>query len=122
MTRRWAGLECSTCMCPFLWMVKLNQITGNTNTQIFMRATDKFTMDYVEQGSPDVDVYKALFVNHELGLSSSKERMVKGADLNKLNAGCFFAKINGIYYQLYTPFEKWPEGLQFVPAEVFCIT
>lgn len=97
---------------------KLDQITGNTNTQIFMRATDKFTMDYVENSASMVSVSEAIYVNHSLGLTTRPERLIKGPDLNQLGAGAFYSRIDGLWYQLYTPFEKFPEHLDFNPAEV----
>jgi type IV secretory pathway TraG/TraD family ATPase VirD4 len=98
---------------------KTQSIIGNANTQIYMKATDKYTTAHVENASITVDVAKPLFTDKELGLSTTSVKAIQGPFLNELKAGAFYASVDGLWYQLYTPYEKVPENLDFKPADVF---
>lgn len=98
---------------------KTESIVGNTNTQVFMKATDKSTKEFVENAAINVDVMKAIFVDKELGLQSTKQKAIEGSYLGELKPGAFFVSVDGLWYQLYTPYEKVPSNLDFKPSDVF---
>ena len=98
---------------------KTQSIIGNANTQIYMKATDTITTEHVENVSITVDIAKPLFTDKELGLSTSTAKAIQGPFLNELKPGAFYASVDGLWYQLYTPYEKVPEHLDFKPSDVF---
>lgn len=98
---------------------KTQSIIGNANTQIYMKATDKYTTMHVEGASNSVDVSKPIFTDKELGLSTANKKAVEGPYLTELKPGAFYALLDGCWYQAYTPYEQVPPNLDFSPAEVF---
>lgn len=98
---------------------KMFSILGNTNIQVYMRANDKYTMEYVENTSDEVFVYRPNFLQHQLGLNQIRRKAILGPYLKKLPTGAFYANVYGEWYQLYMPYETVPEKYDFDPAKVF---
>jgi DNA helicase HerA-like ATPase len=98
---------------------KMQSIVGNTNIQIFMRATDKYTMEYVESTSDEVYIYRPNFIQHSLGVTQQRQRSILGPYLKQLKTGSFYASVYGQWYRLYTPFEPTPTVIDFEPEKVF---
>lgn len=98
---------------------KMLAIVGNTNIQIFMRATDKYTMEYVESTSEEVYVYRPNYMQHTLGLNQVRQRAVLGPQLKRLKTGSFYAVVYGQWFRIYSPFEQPPAKIDFDPSEVF---
>ena len=99
---------------------KTKSIIGNTNIQIFMRATDDATMKYVQETSEEVFVYRPNFLQHSIGLNQIRQKAILGPYLKKLRTGSFYAVVYGDWYRLYSPFEPVPASLDFDPFKVFC--
>lgn len=94
-------------------------IVGNTNTQIFMRATDSATMEFAQSTADDVFIYRPNFTQHSLGMNQFRQKALLGPELKKLRTGSFYASVYGEWYRLYSPYELVPEGLDFNPEKVF---
>jgi len=98
---------------------KMMSIVGNTNIQIFMRATDRYTMDYVQNTSDEVYVYRPNFLQHSLGLNQIRQQSILGPQLKRLKTGSFYAVVYGDWYRLYSPYEVVPKAFDFDPEQVF---